>query len=185
MRLAGKRTMVCSVSPITPTNFTLKSTQQEKNYQNDEVYETRIWPNVKYLHEARSRDQFDALAKLSLGQLVRLVCYSGYNFLPKALESHHRVFETSCVGVLRASTATVLNEALPDVLLHQSKVATQLAQAHSNEGNSTVCIPRIEAFTLENVSEKLTNIFGNQSKASIMELGNGKTVNHVEAVPTK
>eukprot|EP00644_Phytophthora_capsici_P003745 jgi/Phyca11/15663/fgenesh1_pg.PHYCAscaffold_15_\ len=42
-----------------------------------------------------------------------------------------------------------------------------------------------EAFTLENVSEKLTNIFGNQSKASIMELGNGKTVNHVEAAPTK
>eukprot|EP00644_Phytophthora_capsici_P014095 jgi/Phyca11/13254/fgenesh1_pg.PHYCAscaffold_3_\ len=42
-----------------------------------------------------------------------------------------------------------------------------------------------EAFTLENVSEKLANIFGNQSKASILDLGNGKAVNHVEAVPTK
>ncbi|KAG1689838.1 hypothetical protein DVH05_001872 [Phytophthora capsici] len=139
-------------------HFCRKARSKKKLLQNDEVYETRIWPNIKYLHEARSRDQFDALAKLVMGywrenQEIKYANWIEEYYLSShwanwfgscatpgitpsqnALESHHRVIKKSCVGALRASTATVLNESLPDVLLHQSIVATQLAQAHFCEG---------------------------------------------------
>ncbi|ETI33822.1 hypothetical protein F443_19521 [Phytophthora nicotianae P1569] len=42
-----------------------------------------------------------------------------------------------------------------------------------------------EGFTLEKVTEKLNNIYGNQSKAETMDPARGKVVNRISAVPTK
>ncbi|EGZ28506.1 hypothetical protein PHYSODRAFT_417340, partial [Phytophthora sojae] len=42
-----------------------------------------------------------------------------------------------------------------------------------------------ESFTLEKVSEKLANIFGNKTKSEIMALASGRVVNHVKSTPAK
>ncbi|KAE9359906.1 hypothetical protein PR003_g510 [Phytophthora rubi] len=139
-------------------HFVRKARAKTKLLQNDKFFDTDVWPDIKYLHEARSKEQFIALGETFLQYWItkREGVYSkwlqdyyltgcwanwygtcaipGITPSQNALESHHRVIKKSCVAGLRGSTATVLNESLPSVLFHQSTVPVRLTQAHFCEG---------------------------------------------------
>ncbi|KAE9146074.1 hypothetical protein PF006_g9135 [Phytophthora fragariae] len=54
-------------------HFVRKARAKTKLLQNDKFFDTDVWPDIKYLHEARSKEQFIALGLLPDGLLGKLV----------------------------------------------------------------------------------------------------------------
>ncbi|KAK1928246.1 hypothetical protein P3T76_016300 [Phytophthora citrophthora] len=132
--------------------------KSNKLLQEPTFFQSNIWPDIQYMHAARTKEQFEAFAKLFLqywrdqGEIAYSTWFKntylagvwanwfGVCAIPgvtpsqNAIEAHHRVIKQSCVTSLRASTATVLNESLPRILYHQSTTPARTKLAHYCEG---------------------------------------------------
>eukprot|EP00644_Phytophthora_capsici_P018107 jgi/Phyca11/113923/e_gw1.25.185.1 len=114
-----------------------KSRENRGRLVKSDFYKTNVKVNILYLVEARSKNQFGAMAKLFLrywrsqgesvyadwleqyylgnlwGNWFYKAAIPGVTPTQNALESHHKVIKETCIDSLRASTAVVLNDALP------------------------------------------------------------------------
>ncbi|OWZ20499.1 hypothetical protein PHMEG_0005077 [Phytophthora megakarya] len=121
-------------------------------------FQSNIWPDIQYMHAARTKEQFESFANLFLqywsgqGEIAYSTWFKktymagvwanwfGVCAIPgvtpsqNAIKVHHRVIKQSCVTSLRTSTATVLNESLPRILFHQSTTPARTNLAHHCEG---------------------------------------------------
>eukprot|EP00644_Phytophthora_capsici_P006093 jgi/Phyca11/129927/e_gw1.89.18.1 len=135
-----------------------KSRENRGRLVKSDFYETNVKVNILYLVEARSKNQFGAMAKLFLrywrsqgesvyadwleqyylgnlwGNWFYKAAIPGVTPTQNALESHHKVIKETCIDSLRASTAVVLNDALPRILKHQEEqpLAQKLLLKRSN-----------------------------------------------------
>ncbi|KAG1689185.1 hypothetical protein DVH05_002748 [Phytophthora capsici] len=139
-------------------HFSRKSRENRGRLVKSDFYETNVKVNILYLVEARSKNQFGAMAKLFLrywrsqgesvyadwleqyylgnlwGNWFYKAAIPGVTPTQNALESHHKVIKETCIDSLRASTAVVLNDALPRILKHQEEQPVKLQLLHFCEG---------------------------------------------------
>ncbi|KAE9115803.1 hypothetical protein PF010_g9200 [Phytophthora fragariae] len=66
-------------------HFVRKARAKTKLLQNDKFFDTDVWPDIKYLHEARSKEQFIALGLLPDGLLGKLRISVKDHCYPKSL----------------------------------------------------------------------------------------------------
>lgn len=138
-------------------HFVRKSRENRKFLSDNSFYETNILVNIQHLGDARSKKQFQALSTLFLkywsekgegqyadwlskyylgtwGNWFYTAAAPGVTPSQNALESHHRAIKKSCVSSLRASSAVVLNDSIPKILLHQELQEVKFALRNFCEG---------------------------------------------------
>ncbi|KAF4150170.1 hypothetical protein GN958_ATG00591 [Phytophthora infestans] len=124
-------------------HFARKSREKARELLHDESYfEDVVYPHLKWLYHAKTRDQLAELVKLCVKKWKQdgHVAYADWfeltyvsppwgswfvgaagsvqEILPSQnpLESYHRAIKKAAVNSLRANTATVLNSSLPGIL---------------------------------------------------------------------